>query len=116
MIKLNLQLFGGRGSGGGKGGGGSGGQVSRTSTGGRIVDQGNGQWYGENDNGTAVSILDAGKSDVNLYRYGSRQVYEIQRYNAPDAPIGLTEGLPKLYATSKAEAMRYAKGYLRSHK
>ena len=33
MIKFNLQLFGGRGSGGGKGGGGSGGQVNRTSTG-----------------------------------------------------------------------------------
>ena len=32
MIKFNLQLFGGRGSGGGKGGGGSGGQVNRTST------------------------------------------------------------------------------------
>lgn len=28
MIKFNLQLFGGRGSGGGKGGGGSGGQVN----------------------------------------------------------------------------------------
>lgn len=43
MIKFNLQLFGGRGSGGGKGGGGSGGQVNRTSTGGNIIDQGNGQ-------------------------------------------------------------------------
>lgn len=104
MLKLNLQLFGGRGSGGGKGGGGSGGQVNRTSTGGSIIDQGNGQWYGENDNGTAVSILRSGKE------------YEVQRYNAPDAPVDLTEGLPKLYATSKAEAMRYAKGYLRSHK
>ena len=31
MIKLNLQLFGGRGSGGSKGGGGSGGSVSSVS-------------------------------------------------------------------------------------
>ena len=37
MIKLNLQLFGGRGSGGGKGGAGAGGQVNRTSTGGQNV-------------------------------------------------------------------------------
>lgn len=131
MIKLNLQLFGGRGSSGGGGGSGgqakeqmqiqasklsAGGQISSTSTGGRIVDEGGGQWYGENDNGTAVSILDGGKSDVNLYRYGSRQVYEVHRYNAPDDVVGLTDGLPVLFATSKSEAMAYAKSYLKSAK
>lgn len=124
MIKLSLQLFGGRGSSGGGGGGSggqaskpsAGGQISPTSTGGRIVDEGGGQWYGENDNGTAVSILDGGKSDVNLYRYGSRQVYEVHRYNAPDDVVGLTDGLPVLFATSKSEAMAYAKSYLKSAK
>lgn len=38
--------------------------ISPTSTGGKIVDQGSGQWYGENDNGFAVSILDSGGFSV----------------------------------------------------
>lgn len=33
--------------------------VSETSTGGRFVSQGGGQWYAENDNGWAASVLQA---------------------------------------------------------
>ena len=84
--------------------------ISTSSTGGKIVDQGGGQWYGEIDNGAAVAINDLGKEDINLYKYGNKQVYEVQRY-LPDG----SETLQKQYAFTKSEAMNLAKGWLKAN-
>lgn len=91
------------------------GGISPTSTGGKIVDQGGGQWYGENDNGTAVAILDGGKSDYNLYKYGSKQIYEVERYESETAKANGAEDPKKLYVTTKSEAMNLAKGWLKAN-
>ena len=89
--------------------------VSTTSTGGKIVNQGNGQWWGENDNGVAVAILDAGKSDINLYKYGSKQIYEVERYESDEAKKNGAEDPKKLYVATKTEAMNLAKGWLKAN-
>lgn len=86
-------------------------QVSPTSTGGRLVDQGGGQWYGENDNGYAVAILDGGSDDINMYRYGSRRIYEVHEYMPDGSKAGETR-----YVPTKREAERFARDYLRSHR
>lgn len=85
--------------------------VSPTSTGGKLVDQGNGQWYGENDNGYSTSVLDGGKSDINFYRYGSKQIYEVH-YNS-DTKVDIR---PASYVSTKAEAKSLANGYLKETK
>ena len=64
--------------------------------------------YGENDNGYSASILDCGKSDINLYRYGSRQIYEVS-YNS-DTTVGVK---PTSYVSTKAEAKKLAQGWLK---
>lgn len=90
--------------------------VSPTSTGGKIVDQGGGTWYGEIDNGAAVAINDLGKEDINLYKYGNKQVYEVIRYISPtETDSGATDP-PKQYAFTKSEAMNLAKGWLKANK
>lgn len=110
MIKLDLQFFGGSGSR-------LGGPTVRTtpvseySTGGRLVEQGSGQWYGENDNGYSVSVLDGGSDDINLYRYGSRRIYEVREYDANGSQVGSTR-----YVPTKAEATEIAKKYLKETK
>lgn len=112
MIKINLQFFGGSGSR-------LGGSTVRTgttpvseySTGGRLVDQGGGQMYGENDNGYSVSVLDGGSDDVNLYRYGSRRIYEVREYDPNGTQVGSTR-----YVPTKEEAVRFAKEYLKETK
>lgn len=114
MIKLNLQFFGGSGS--RLGGstvrtGTSGASVSPTSTGGRLVNQGGGQMYGENDNGYSVSVLDGGSDPINEYRYGSRRIYEVHEYNPSGAQVGQTR-----YVPTKAEATEIAKKYLEETK
>ena len=117
-MKLRLQYFGGRGSGGGKASGGALPQnsISETSTGGKIVQQSSDQWYGENDNGYYVVINDTGKSDINMAKYGSRQIYEVDRGIPIDSKnIGATNP-QRLYATTKSEAMQYAKGWLKNNK
>ena len=85
--------------------------VSSTSTGGKLVDMGGGQLYGENDNGFAASILDCGKSDINLYKYGSKQIYEVDYYNNTGKRIK-----PKAYATTKKEAKGLAQDWLNKTK
>lgn len=80
---------------------------SETSTGGKIVDVGGGQWYGENDNGSSVSILDGGKEDYNLWKYGSKQVYEVQPVSK-DLKWGEKE-----YYSKKSEAVAAAKAHLK---
>lgn len=85
--------------------------VSPSSTGGRIVDQGGGQWYGENDNGYAVSILDGGSDDINMFRYGSRQVYEVSYHSNNTVNAKQTD-----IATTKTDAMRLAKKWLTDNK
>ncbi len=82
---------------------------SPTTTGGKIQAQGSGQWYGENDNGTAVSILDGGKDDTNFYRYGSRQIYEVNVYDNNGDPVGSK----KIFTTKKA-AMDFSKKQLKA--
>lgn len=83
--------------------------VSPTSTGGKIVDQGSGQWYGENDRGYSVSILDGGKDDINMYRYGSRQIYEVSKYR----PDGSRYSEKEIFTTKK-EAMDNAKFWIKN--
>ena len=84
-----------------RGSGGSGVSVSPTSTGGKLVDRGGGQVYGENDIGYAVSILDGGNEDINFFRYGSRQIYEVRKYTPDGTQDGQTTYIP-----TKAEAKR----------
>lgn len=90
--------------------------VQNTSTGGKIIDQGGGTWYGENDNGVAVAINDLDKSDYNLYKYGNKQVYEVIRYIGPEGYSSGATDPPKQYAFTKNEAMNLAKGWLKSNK
>lgn len=85
--------------------------ASPTSTKGKLVDQGGGQLYGENDNGYSASVLDGGKSDINFYRYGSKQIYEVS-YNS-DTKVGVK---PKSYVPSKSEAKKLAQGWLNETK
>lgn len=85
--------------------------VSPTSTGGKLVDQGGGMLYGENDNGYSTAVIDAGRDDINMYRYGSRQIYEVH-YNS-DTRVDV---LPTDYVSTKAEARSMALAYLKSHK
>ena len=108
--------MGGRGSGSSMSGGSrtSGGGVSPTSTGGKIVQQTSDQWYGENDNGAYVVINNAGKSDYNFYKYGNKQIYEVDR-GEPTANI-YADKPPRLYAFTKSEAMNLAKGWLKANK
>lgn len=84
--------------------------ISETSTGGKIIQEGVGNWYGETDNGYAVSILDGGREDINLYRYGSKQIYELRKYNTDGTRNGETE-----YYPTKREATAKAKDYLKNH-
>ncbi len=85
--------------------------VSATSTGGKLVDDGSGNLYGENDNGYSASVLDGGKSDINFYRYGSRQVYEVS-YNS-DSKVGIK---PKTIVSTKKEAKQLANDWLKQTK
>lgn len=89
--------------------------VSEYSTGGKIEKTGADTWEAVNDNGSSVVILDTGKSDINLYKYGSKQIYEVQRYESDVAHLNGAEDPPKLYATTKSEAMNLAKGWLKSN-
>lgn len=110
MNRIDLQFFGGSGSR-------LGGStvrttpVSDTSTGGRLVNQGVGHTWGENDNGYAVSILDGGSDPINEYRYGSRRIYEVREYNPSGEQVGETK-----YVPTKAEATNIAKRYLEETK
>lgn len=109
--------MGGRGSSsGGMGGRSGGGAVSDISTGGRIIQQSSDQWFGANDNGSWVVINDSGKSDYNLYKYGNKQIYEVDRGNPDSARAVGAENPPRLYANTKAEAMRYARAWLKANK
>ena len=109
--------MGSRGGGSGKGGksGGGGGSAlknkSATSTGGKLVDQGGGQLYGENDNGYSASVLDGGKDNYNLYKYGSKQIYEVKTHK----PDGTQDGSTRIF-TTKTDARKAATEYLQSHK
>ena len=85
--------------------------VSTTSTGGRLVQQGSDQWYGETNSGYAVSVLDAGREDINLFRYGSRQIYEVTKYDDNNRRVGDIE-----YISTKKEALSTAKAWLNGHK
>lgn len=96
-------------------GGGGGGAVSPTSTGGKMVQQSSDQWYGENDNGSWAVINDAGKSDYNFYKYGNKQIYEVDR-GLPDSQTQFADNPPTLYAYTKSEAMQYARGWLKANK
>ena len=91
--------------------GGSTANVSPTSTGGKIVNNGNGSYWGENDNGYGVSILDGGRDDINMYRYGSSQIYEVKQYTPDGTQVGQTK-----YVPTKAEATQIAKKFLNEHK
>ena len=129
MVKISIQYFGGRGSSSGRGGAAnkSAAQtaqstdpnapnyVSSTSTGGKIVDMGGGHWEAENDNGSGVSILDSGNDLTNLYKYGSKQIYEVLRF-VSDAMQGLVPDPPTLRVSTKAEAMAEAKKWLKQTK
>ena len=84
--------------------------ASPTSTRGRIVEQGGGQWWAENDNGYAVAILGGDSSDINLFRYGSRRIYEVIEYDPSGRQVGATK-----YVSTKAEADRITREYLRAH-
>lgn len=105
--------MGGRGS-GSKMTGGNGGSISPTSTGGKLVKQSDDQWYGENDNGAYAVINNAGKSDYNFYKYGNKQIYEVDR-GEPTANV-YADKPPKLYAFTLSEAKQLAKGWLNSNK
>lgn len=96
---------------------GGGGQVSPTSTGGKMVQQSPNQQYGENDNGSYAVINDSGKSEMNFYKYGNEQIYEVDR-GLSDAERNLpgVDNPPRLYAFTKTEAMQYAKGWLKANK
>lgn len=85
--------------------------VSPTSTKGKIVDQGFGLWYGENDNGYSAQILDCGKSNTNYYKYGSYQVYEVGYNSNTDVSVK-----PRSIATTKKDAMQMAKDWLKQTK
>ena len=89
--------------------------VSEYSTGGKIEKTGSDTWEAVNDNGSGVVILDTGKSDINLYKYGSKQIYEVQRYESDAAKANGADDPPKLHATTKAEAMQLAKGWLKAN-
>lgn len=129
MVKISIQYFGGRGSSSGRGGGANKSAAPTTqstdpnapnyvaphSTGGKIVDMGGGHWEAENDNGSGVSILDNGKSDINFYKYGSKQIYEVMRFGA-DSMRGLVPDPPTLRVSTKAEAMAEAKKWLKQNK
>lgn len=107
--------MGNRGSSSGMSGRGSK-SVSSTSTGGKLVRQSSDQWYGENDNGSYAVINNAGKSDYNFYKYGNRQVYEVDRGISDEGrAVGATNP-PRLYAFTQSEAIQLAKGWLRSNK
>ena len=143
MITISIQYFGGRGSSSGRAGkGGGAGEantgpapqaapkvqnatqstdpnapnyVSKYTTGGKIVDLGGGHWEAENDNGSGVSILDGGKSDLNLYKFGSKQIYTVTRFYS-DAIRSLVPPMPVIRASTKAEAMREAKKWIKQNK
>ena len=111
-MKYNIQLFGGRGASAG-GAGSTTNTPSPTSTGGKLVRQSTDQWYGENDNGSNVTINNAGRSDINFYKYGSKQIYEVDRRVADNATA---DNPPRFYATTQAEAVQLAKDWLKSNK
>lgn len=97
---------------GGSGGSGKSGkneaEISSTSTHGKFQDLGGGQWYAENDNGSSCSILDAGKDDYNLWKYGSKQIYEVQAVDKDG------NWKTKERFSTKKEAMRAGKEYIKS--
>lgn len=117
-MKINLQFFGGRGASAGStsAGGSSASAPSSTSTGGKMVKQSSDQWYGENDNGANVTINDAGKSDYNFFKYGNKQIYEVDRGISDEAKATGATNPPRLYAYTKSEAMQYAKSWLKENK
>ena len=88
--------MGGRGSGTGGGSG-------------YMKNQGFGQWYGENAAGYGVSINESGDEDINMYRYGSRKVYEVDTYG----PTGRRSGGGRRIFETKGEAMSFAEQYLK---
>ncbi len=55
----------------------------------------------------SVQILDAGKSNLNLYKYGSKQVYEVNRFDGD-------KSMEKLVFSRKSDAEREAKNFLRN--
>lgn len=117
MVKMNLQLFGGRGGNSGGMGAGGGSPVSPSSTKGRLVRQSDDQWYGENDNGSYAVINFSGDSDYNLYKYGNRRIYEVDRgISDSERAVSGTSNPPRLYAFTQSEATQFAKGWLRANK
>lgn len=55
--------------------------------------------------------MDCGKSDINFYRYGSKQVYEVHYGTNTTAEIK-----PKTIVPTKAEAKRLANDWLKQTK
>lgn len=119
MLKIDLQLFGGRGSGSSMSGGvtgSAGGYISQTSTGGKLTRPSPDQWYGENDNGSYAVINDAGSSDYNLYKYGNRRIYEVDRGVSDEVRSLKVPDPERLYAFTQKEAINLAKGWLKANK
>lgn len=91
--------------------------MSPSSTGGRLVRQSDDQWYGENDNGSYAVINNSGSSDYNFYKYGNRQIYEVDRgISDAERAVPGTSNPPRLYAFTQSEAIQLAKGWLRANK
>lgn len=91
------------------GGRGSSSGTPKGSRGGGITGGWNGdQYWGENSKGFGASILDGGKSNINLYRYGSKQIYEVKFHFKDGSQAGTTK-----YVSSKAEATKMAKKWLK---
>ena len=120
-MKIDLQLFGGRGgvSGLGSGGGEASAPViekksvvSATSTGGKLVKMNtlNKQWRAEADDGASVSILFAGNNENNLGRYGNRIIYRVYRFD-PNSKENLVTN-----EFSFNDAKKLANDYMNDHK
>ena len=73
--------------------------------------QGFGQWYGENAAGYSVAINESGNEDINMYRYGSRKVYELDMYS----PSGRQVENGRRIFDSQTDAMNFAERYLRDN-
>lgn len=78
-----------------------------------IQDLGNGQWYGELPNNYQVTISDGGKSDINFYRYGNRQIYEVDKLTPTTNENGVTTfSRDRKILFTKSEAIKEAKNFL----
>lgn len=106
MIKLDLQFFGGRGSGSGMSGGGSGGGGLSTSALAKKVDktgftnEGGGQWTLDISGAGGGSILD--ESDSSAGGYGAMKAYSVTAWDANYQIIGEKQIFGSLNAAKDA--------------